>query len=178
MTCLCLNRNVQAFVWPDFTPLIPFSPQFCVMCIPPAIDWAYNTVDQVKDAKNRLKEMTDVTKIKQALSAYAANLGNMALNWATQKLSARKKVISYSRTILASKRDGVDVKKEDTVKVDFVNLFLQYPSTKSKIKKAKGIANIKYTKANTVATDIFTIFILNSLINLCYSLTCTSSIIT
>lgn len=136
MTCLCLNRNVQAFVWPDFTPLIPFSPQFCVMCIPPAIDWAYNTVDQVKDAKNRLKEMTDVTKIKQALSAYAANLGNMALNWATQKLSARKKVISYSRTILASKRDGVDVKKEDTVKVDFVNLFLQYPSTKSKIKKA------------------------------------------
>ncbi|MBQ8481886.1 MAG: hypothetical protein IJ532_05080 [Alphaproteobacteria bacterium] len=136
MTCLCLNRNAQAFVWPDFTPLIPFSPQFCVMCIPPAIDWAYNTVDQVKDAKNRLKEMTDVTKIKQALSAYAANLGNMALNWATQKLSARKKVISYSRTIMDSEREGVDVKKEDSVKVDFVNLFLQYPSTKNKIKKA------------------------------------------
>lgn len=136
MTCLCLNRNVQAFVWPDFTPLIPFSPQFCVMCIPPAIDWAYNTVDQVKDAKNRLKEMTDVTKIKQALSAYAANLGNMALNWATQKLSARKKVISYSRTIMASEREGVDIRKEDSIKVDFVNLFLQYPSTKSKIKNA------------------------------------------
>ncbi|MBR1601604.1 MAG: hypothetical protein IJ677_08530, partial [Alphaproteobacteria bacterium] len=136
MTCLCLNRNVQAFVWPDFTPLLPFSPQFCVMCIPPAIDWAYNTVDQVKDAKNRLKEMTDVTKIKQALSSYAAGLGNTALNFATQKLSARKKVISFSRTIMDSKREGVDVKKEDSVKMDFVNLFLQYPSTKSKIQKA------------------------------------------
>ena len=36
------------------------------------------------------------------------------------------------------------------------------------IKKAKGIANIKYTKANTVATDIFTIFIF-ILLNLFYA---------
>lgn len=147
LTCMCLNRNVQAFAWPDFTPLIPFAPQFCVMCIPPAIDWAYNTVDQVKDAKNRLKEMTDVSKIKQAITSYAAQLGTMALNYATQKLSARKKVISSARTILASQRQGVDINKEDSVKVDFVNLFLQYPSTKSKIKEAYRL------KGEAIKTD-------------------------
>lgn len=136
LTCTCLNKNVQAFVWPDLTPLIPFSPQFCVMCIPPAIDWAYNTVDQVKDAKNRLKEVTDVSKIKQALTAYTAQMGTIALNYATQRLSARKKVISASRTIMASQREGVDITKEDSVKIDFINLFLQYPSSKSKIQAA------------------------------------------
>ena len=136
LTCTFLNRGAQAFVFPDFTPLAPFSPQFCVMCIPPAVDWAYNTVDQVKDAKNRLQEMTDVTKIKQALSAYAASLGNTLLNSAMQKASERKNVVSYARTIMESKREGVDINKEDSVKIDFVNLFMQYPSTKSKIKNA------------------------------------------
>ena len=145
LTCTCLNKNVQAFIWPDLTPLIPFSPQFCVMCIPPAIDWAYNTVDQIKGVKDRLKEMTDVTKIKQKLTSYAVNLGNTALNSAMMKLSAKKKVASASRTIMESKREGVDIRSEDSIKVDFVNLFLQYPSTKSKIKSAykKKGENIK-----------------------------------
>lgn len=146
LTCMCLNRNAQAIL-PDFTPLIPFAPQFCVMCIPPAVDWAYNTVGQVKEAKNRLKEVTNVTAIKQALTAYAAKLGNSAFNYAMQKLSARKKVISASRTILASQREGVDIHKEDSIKTDFVNLFLQYPSTKEQIQKAYRL------KGDSLKTD-------------------------
>lgn len=145
LTCVCLNKNAQAFAWPDLTPLLPWSPQFCVMCIPPAVDWAYSTVDQVKGAKTRLKEMTDVTQIKQKLTSYAASLGNAALSFATNKFSAKKKVASASRVIMESKREGVDIRKEDSIKTDFVNLFMQYPSNKSKIKSAykKKGENIK-----------------------------------
>ena len=146
LTCTCLNKNVQAFIWPDLTPLIPFSPQFCVMCIPPAIDWAYNTVDQIKGVKDRLKEMTDVTKIKQKLTSYAVNLGNTALNSAMMKLSAKKKVASASRTIMESKREGVDIRSEDSIKVDFVNLFLQYPSTRN---NAGTYSNGNYTRCSS-----------------------------
>ena len=136
LTCTCLNRGAQAFIWPDLTPLIPFSPQFCVMCIPPAIGMLYSTIDQVQDAKNRLKEMTDVTKIKQKFASYAAGLGNTALNYFTQKLSAKRKVAAASRTIMESKREGVDIRKEESIRADFINLFLQYPSDKAKIKAA------------------------------------------
>lgn len=135
LTCTCLNRNAQA-LWPDLTPLIPFSPQFCVMCIPPAIGMLYSTIDQVKNTKDRLTEMTDVTKIKQKFSSYTASLGNTALNYFTQKLSAKKKVAAASRAIMDSKREGVDVRKEDSIRADFINLFLQYPSDKSKIMHA------------------------------------------
>lgn len=135
LTCTCLNRNAQA-LWPDLTPLIPFSPQFCVMCIPPAIGMLYSTIDQVKNTKERLKEMTNVTKIKQKFSSYAASLGSTALNYFTQKLSAKKKVAAASRAIMESKRDGVNIRKEESIRADFINLFLQYPSDKSKIKEA------------------------------------------
>ena len=133
LTCTCLGRSARAF-WPDLTPLIPFSPQFCVMCIPPAIGWAYDSIDQVKEVKRRLEEMTDVTKIKQKLTSYAVSLGNQALNFAAQKLSAKKKVASASRTIMESKREGVNIHKEEDIRVDFVKLFLQYPSDNTKMK--------------------------------------------
>ena len=144
LTCTCLSGNVRAF-WPDLTPLIPFSPQFCVMCIPPAIGWAYDSINQVKDAKNRLQEMTDVTKIKQKLVSYAASLSNQVINHALQKASAKRKIASASRTIMESKREGVDIRKEESVKADFINLFLQYPSDGTKIQsvyRKKG-SNIK-----------------------------------
>lgn len=136
LTCTCFSKNVQAFIWPDLTPLIPFSPQFCAMCIPPAVEWAYDSIDQVKEVKKRLEEMTDVTKIKQKLTSYAAGLGNKALSFATQKLSAKKKVASASRTILESKREGVDIRNEESIRADFINLFLQYPSDGTKMQAA------------------------------------------
>lgn len=130
--CACPVRDAEAFAWPDFTPLLPFSPQFCVMCTPPSIDWAITTYNQVSDAKNRLQEMTNVTKIKQKLASYATNLGKTAFNFAMQKASAKKKVISYARTIEDSRRDGVNVRSEASVKTDFINLFFQYPSSDTK----------------------------------------------
>lgn len=132
LTCTCLNRNVQAF-WPDLTPLIPVSPQFCVMCIPPAIGWVYSTIDQIKDAKDRLKEMTDVTKIKQKFSSYAATIGNGALNSLSQALSQKRSGLTAARVIVDSKREGVDIRKETSIKADFVNLFLQYPTSSNKM---------------------------------------------
>ena len=135
LTCTCLGRSAKAF-WPDLTPLIPFSPQFCVMCIPPSIGWAFDSVNQVMEVKRRLQEMTDVTKIKQKLTEYAVSLSNQALNFALQKLSAKRKVASASRVIMESKREGVDIRKEEAIRADFVNLFLQYPNNGSRMQAA------------------------------------------
>ena len=116
--------------------MIPVAPQFCVMCIAPAIAWVYSTVDQVNDAKNRLQEMTDVTKIKQKFTSYATTIGGAALNKLSQAISPKRSGLSAARVIEESKREGVDIHKEASIKADFVNLFLQYPTSSNKMKNA------------------------------------------
>ena len=59
LTCAFFTRSAHA-IWPDFTPAIPFAPQLCVMCIPPAISVAVSYVDQVKQLREDLKKYTDI----------------------------------------------------------------------------------------------------------------------
>lgn len=135
LTCICLNRNAFA-IWPDFTPLLPWSPQFCATCLPAAVSSAVSSYDQVMYYKKTLADATNLTKIKQFFISYAIKYGHMWLDDKLRNLSKKKNVASYSRTILDSEREGVDIKKEDSVKADFVNLFLQYPNDYTKMEKA------------------------------------------
>ena len=67
LTSLFFTRNAHA-IWPDFTPAIPFSPQLCVMCIPPAISVAVSYYDQAMQLKEDLQKYTDITTLKQMAS--------------------------------------------------------------------------------------------------------------
>lgn len=128
-----MTRNANAF-WPDLTPLIPIAPQFCPMCTPPAVMTALGYVKQVKAIKDDLTKFTDMTQLKQMATSYLPSLGATSLNSWRQKDAAKKKVISFSRTI--EECSVADITKEESVKEAFIKLFLQYPSKKNKIKAA------------------------------------------
>ena len=121
-------------VWPDFSPLLPFSSQFCPMCIPPAIGVAVSYVDQVKALREDLNKYTDMTLLKQMATSYAANMGSTAFNKWKQKKDNRRKMIKYARTIKDS--SIADLRDEASVKDAFVKLFMQYPSKKTRTKEA------------------------------------------
>ncbi|MBR6355458.1 MAG: hypothetical protein IKR92_01260 [Alphaproteobacteria bacterium] len=133
LTSLFFTRNAHA-IWPDFTPAIPFSPQLCVMCIPPAISVAVSYYDQAMQLKEDLQKYTDITTLKQMAASYVSKMGTTAFNKWRQSKNTRDRGISYARTIEDSKI--ADLKDEASVKNAFVKLFMQYPSDKSRTKAA------------------------------------------
>lgn len=133
LTCVCFTHNAHA-IWPDFTPLIPFSPQFCPMCVAPAISTAVSYYDQVKEIRKDLEKYTDMTTLKQMALTYAAKMGTTTFNKWKQSKEKRKKIISYARTIKDS--TIADLKDEASVKDAFIKLFMQYPSDKAQVKEA------------------------------------------
>lgn len=133
LTCAFFTRSAHA-IWPDFTPVIPFSPQLCVMCIPPAISVAVSYVDQVKELRDDLKKYTDMTVLKQMAISYAAKMGTTAFNKWKQNKDKQRKLVSYARTIKDS--NLADLTDEASVKDAFVKLFLQYPSEKARTNEA------------------------------------------
>lgn len=131
-----LPRTSSA-AWPDFTPLIPFSSQFCPMCVAPAISTAMSYYEQGEALKDDLEKYTDVTVIKQMATSYASKMGITAFNRFTQKKDKKKRVISHARTIEDS--TVADVTDEVSVRSAFIKLFLQYPSQKTQTKQAYEI---------------------------------------
>lgn len=133
LTTLFFTRSSYA-IWPDFTPVIPFAPQLCVMCIPPAISVAVSYYDYVVELKEDLMKYTDMTTLKQMAVSYASKMGKTAFNKWRQNKNTKQRGISYARTIENSQI--ADLKDEASVKNAFIKLFMQYPSDKARTKDA------------------------------------------
>lgn len=133
LTSIGITRNSYA-MWPDFTPLIPLAPQFCAMCTPSAVMTALSYAQQVKAIKDDLTKFTDMTQLKQMATSYLPKMGATALNAGRKKPAAKKKVISFSRTI--EECSVADIKDPNSVKDAFIKLFMQYPSKKNSVKAA------------------------------------------
>ncbi len=131
LLCTSYSTGAKAIIPPfDFTPLIPLAPQICAMCTPSAITEVVTVAQQVYGMREKLQEFTNISKIKQALVAYATELGRSAFAQLKQRLG--RKLISFSRTL--DENTKVDLTKEDEVKAVFIERFLQYPSKKSDVK--------------------------------------------
>ena len=133
LTSIGITRNAYA-MWPDLTPLIPLAPQFCAMCTPSAVMTALSYAQQVKAIKDDLTKFTDMSQLKQMATSYLPKMGATALNAARKKPAAKKKVISFSRTI--EECTVADIKDPNSVKDAFIKLFMQYPSKKNSVKSA------------------------------------------
>ena len=131
-----LPRNSYA-AWPDFTPLIPFSPQFCPMCVAPAVSNAISYYERGVALKDDLEKYTDMTVVKQMATSYVSKMGVTTFNRLTQDKHKKKRVISHARTIENS--TVADVTDEVSVREAFKKLFLQYPSRKAQTKQAYEI---------------------------------------
>lgn len=133
LTSIGITHNSYA-MWPDLTPFIPLAPQFCPMCTPPAVLTALSYVQQVKAIKDDLTKFTDMSQLKQMATSYAPKMGATAMNSWRQKPAAKKKVISFSRTI--EECSVADINDPASVKDAFIKLFMQYPSKKNSVKAA------------------------------------------
>lgn len=127
------SRGSHALMF-DYTPLEPFSVQFCAMCTPAAIQTVTQMYSTVKSVTGNISSDTIVKGALQSVKSYGLNLGKSKLNKLIDKERNRKKLVSYSRTIKESTVAG-DLTDEEKVKQAFIKLFLQYPSTKSNVKK-------------------------------------------
>lgn len=127
------SRGSRALIF-DYTPLEPFSVQFCAMCTPAAVQTVTQMYSTVKSVTGNISSDTIVKGALQSLKSYGLNLGKSKLNKLINKERNRKKLVSYSRTIKESTVAG-DLTDEEKVKQAFIKLFLQYPSTKSNVKK-------------------------------------------
>lgn len=136
-------------LFPDFTPLLPMSPQFCVMCTPAAISMVHSWVDQGTKIKDQFEQYADVTKLKQQLENYGAGLGKTKFNQLKRSVLSRKKIISSSRTIEECREEtspltgekkellsSEEMDNEKIIKDMFIDLFLQYPSDQMRIMNA------------------------------------------
>ncbi len=132
LICFLLSPRVYAFVWPDFTPLIPFSPQFCAMCIPPTISNLTSTYSQVNAQIDKVKEIANLSNIKQSLKSYGSKLGKSVFSNLKNKVK-RQKVITYARTIEDSKL--ADLTDPTSVSQAFIYLFLQHRSSEEWVKR-------------------------------------------
>ena len=132
VVCSLLVGKAHAFVWPDLTPLIPFSPQFCPMCIASAIPTYISYAQQIPQIKKDLLSVTDVTKLKQFAKSYVTSLGNTLLT----ALKARKKKVDFSMTIEECKKQNINIDDEKSIQKGFISLFLEYPSDKPNIMTA------------------------------------------
>ena len=130
--CTFLSGKAYA-IFPDLTPMIPFSPQLCPQCLPPAIMTVTGTIAQVKEIKKDLLEETNVTKLKQMLTSYAAQMGETAFNSALKSKFERDKVVSSARSITSQSHDNKELKDVNYVRDKFIKLFLQYPSEKENV---------------------------------------------
>lgn len=139
LTGMFLTVNRAHAMFGDFTPLIPIAPQLSPVGMPSSIVVAVKYVKQAKQIRDTLAQYQDVSKIKQLFSKYFAKLGAGAFSSLRQSAAARKKVVSYSRTIEES--TVADIHDEASVKDAFENMFLEYPSAKDDVKvlyKDKG----------------------------------------
>ena len=128
VTSVLLNARAFAFIWPDFTPVIPCAPQFCAQCIAADIPLVLSYVEQAKAMKDRYMSYLDTTYWKQKLEAYVMKLGDMALSAAINKIANVDRPLAYSRLIAKCK--VANMKNESEVREAFIKLFLQYPTTK------------------------------------------------
>ena len=133
LTSMFFMRSANA-MWPDFTPAIPFAPQLCVMCIPPAISVAISYYDQVVEVKEDLKKYTDMTTLKKMAVSYVSKMGKTAFNRWRESKNSKSRGIAYARTIEECK--VADVKSEESVRDAYIKLFMQYPSDKVKTNEA------------------------------------------
>lgn len=132
LVCSLLVGKAHAFAWPDLTPMIPFSPQFCAQCIAGNIPMTLSYIDQIPQIKKELESVTDVTKLKQALKSYALSLGNTLFS----KLKSQKKKVDFSMTIEECKKQNINVDDEKSIQKGFISLFLEYPSDKPNLRAA------------------------------------------
>lgn len=132
LLCISYAHTSKAFVWFDYTPLIPVAPQICAMCTPSAITEVATAIDQVEQMRQKFEKYKDISKIKQALVSYATGIGVTVFNNLRQKLTSKNKVVSTS--ILLDKKMKVNLNSADEVKDVMEDRFLQYPSKKNSIK--------------------------------------------
>lgn len=129
-------KPVQAFIFPDYTPLLPIAPQICAQCTPATISTVVSTVDQMRAMEQKLHGANLLTLAQQSAKSYAVELGKSKFNALKQKVTQRKKVISASRVIQDSSLTVAgDISDEGKVKEAFITLFLQYPSKNGSKKK-------------------------------------------
>ena len=135
LLCISYSHTAKAFVFFDYTPLVPVAPQICAMCTPSAITEVATAISQVNDMRLKFKKYTDISKIKQALASYAMGIGVTTFNNLRQKLTSKKKVSSSSIVLAENPETKVDLKNQDAVKEVMIERFFQYPSDKNSIKK-------------------------------------------
>lgn len=147
LTCSLFSSGAKAFAWPDYTPLLPWSSQFCPTCIAPTIMMAESYIQQGIQVKRELEQITNISYLKQFLRSYALGLGNTLLGALKNRLSFNQKR-EYSMTIEKCKKLNIDVTNAESVQKGFISLFLEYPSPKVHIQNAYK------KKGNDLKTDV------------------------
>lgn len=133
LLCISYTHTARAFVFFDYTPLIPVAPQICAMCTPSAITEVATTISQVNDMRLKFEKYTDISKLKQALVSYAMGVGVTTFNNLRKKLTSKKKVVSSS--VILDEQTKVNLEDTDAVKEVMIERFFQYPSKKKGVKK-------------------------------------------
>lgn len=137
MVCSLFSRQANAFgPFPDLTPAMPFSSQFCASCIPGSVATVRAHIKQIPQIKKELQQVTSVSNLKQLAKSYATNLGKTAFNALRAKLSARNKIVDFSMVIEECTKQNIDVDDPKSIQKGFITLFLEYPSEKNNIMQA------------------------------------------
>lgn len=147
LTCSLLSSGAKAFAWPDYTPLLPWSSQFCPTCIAPTIMMAESYIRQGIQVKRELEQITNISYLKQFLRSYTLGLGETLFSALKNRLSFNQKR-EYSMTIEKCKKANIDVSNAESVQKGFISLFLEYPSPKVRIQNAYR------KKGNDLKTDV------------------------
>ncbi|MCQ2734417.1 MAG: hypothetical protein MJ212_00510, partial [Alphaproteobacteria bacterium] len=147
LTCSLFSSGAKAFAWPDYTPLLPWSSQFCPTCIGPTIMMAESYIQQGIQVKKELEQITNISYLKQFLKNYALGMGNTLFGALKDRLLLEEKR-EYSMTIEKCKNLNIDVSNAESVQKGFISLFLEYPSSKV------NIQNAYRKKGNAIKTDV------------------------
>lgn len=149
--CAIFSRLAQAGAWPDFSPLLPMSPQFCLQCLPSTISTVSTTISKTQSTVKNFDGAKMLTMVGQSAQSYGLDLGKSKFNSLRQKVTARKKVVSYSRTIENSSLTVAgNIEDEGKVKEAFIQLFLQYPSKNGRIKGNYAANGQQFIKDSTL----------------------------
>ncbi len=149
--CAIFSQSAQAGIWPDYTPLLPTAPQFCLQCLPSTISTVSTSISKVQATIKNFDGAKMLTMIGQSAKSYALDLGKSKFNNLKQKITSRKKVVSYSRTIENSSLTVAgNIEDEGKVKEAFIQLFLQYPSKNGRIKGEYAANGQQFIKDSTL----------------------------
>lgn len=149
--CAIFSRTVQAGAWPDYTPLLPMAPQFCLQCLPSTISTVSTTISKAQSTIKNFDGAKMLTMVGQSALSYGLDLGKSKFNSLKQKVTTRKKVVSYSRTIEDSSLTAAgNIEDEGKVKEAFIQLFFQYPSQNGRIKGDYAANGQQFIKDSTL----------------------------